>query len=139
LQFLALSGRIGGQRSASTALKSFSEKFEWANFKPPFSFLGDSNRTDVQRQKGRIRRSDQNTSSEQESQEAAEKIDEEEECGWHRGFEAAEVVVGCLLCLSLVSLARSAISWIIVHGLKKELPDSMLFPAWEGMHFLTNF
>ena len=107
VQFLALSLKVGGSQG-SPALATISDGLAWSRYRLPVKIL-PSNSSFIT---GMRRR-------------------ETNECNWDAGLEAVETLVGCLIILSLVALARGMVAWVIVHILKREELLSLKFPAWE--------
>ena len=53
------------------------------------------------------------------------------DCTWGAGWEALEVYTSCLACLAFVFVLRSAVCYMIQHCRGQDVPDALLFPAWE--------
>ena len=135
VQFLSLTGRVGGQSGGSKSMQTFSSGFDWANYQLGFNFLeatvppvtvrlpnqtnsssnasnsstrrsaSDDDRRSKKDTAGSEGGADGNLTSKLNGTSGTDEVD----CAWKTKTPAIETYMTCLCCLTLVFLLRSIV------------------------------
>jgi len=150
VQFMNQVGKVGaGQGSASVG--AFSEGFGWANFElgwgemlgimPPAGELLEERRQ-AKRRDGRVRALFDNNSTHSGNSTNSTlngTLIDEVECSIKLLFPSFEKLMTCGFLLMCVHLARRLAVLFFKEVLDRDIPTSLMFPAWEGPIFLAEY